>query len=126
MANSNDCWTLRGATVVDGTGSPAFAADVVVEGDRIASVGAGGGRGTVVDAAGLVVAPGFVDIHSHTDWIAPLPDGRELLAPNVLQGITTSVAGNCGISPAPLGPEFRRGAIERMLLAGLVTGGMGW
>jgi N-acyl-D-aspartate/D-glutamate deacylase len=121
-----NAWTLAGATIVDGTGGAPFTGDVVVEGDRIGSVGADGGRGTVLDANGLVVAPGFVDIHSHTDWIAPLPDGRELLAPNLLQGITTSVAGNCGISPAPLGDEFRRGSIERMLLAGLVTGGMGW
>jgi N-acyl-D-aspartate/D-glutamate deacylase len=119
-------WTLRGATIVDGTGAAAVVGNVVVEGDRLAAVGGTETGGTVVDAHGLVVAPGFVDIHSHTDWIAPLPEGRALLAPNVLQGITTSVAGNCGISPAPLGDEFRRGSIERMLLVGLVTGGMGW
>src|SRR5205814_1868074 len=78
----------------------------------------------VVD--GLVVTPGFVDVHSHTDWIAPLPDGRQLLSPNVSQGITTSVSGNCGISPAPLGDAARPGVLERMLLVGLVSHRLGW
>jgi N-acyl-D-amino-acid deacylase len=119
-------WTLAGATIVDGTGTEPYVGNVVIEDDRIASVDGGERRGTVIDATGLFAAPGFVDIHSHVDWIAPLPDGPALLAPNVQQGITTSVAGNCGISPAPLGDVFRRGAIERMLLAGLVTGELGW
>jgi N-acyl-D-amino-acid deacylase len=119
-------WTFAGATIVDGTGAEPYVGDVVIEADRIAAVGDGGRRGTVIDATGLIAAPGFVDIHSHLDWIAPLPDGPALLAPNVQQGITSSVAGNCGISPAPLGDEFRRGSIERMPLVGLVTGEMGW
>ena len=84
-----------------------LAGDVVIEGDRIAAIGHGERRGTVIDAAGLVAAPGFVDIHSHVDWIAPLADGPGLLEANVRQGITTSVAGNCGISPAPLGGSNR-------------------
>jgi N-acyl-D-amino-acid deacylase len=119
-------FTLCNATIVDGTGQPASTGDVVVRDDRIVSVGRGERQGTVLDVDGLVVAPGFVDIHSHTDWIAPLPDGRTLLAPNVCQGITTSVSGNCGISPAPLGDELRPGVLERMLLVGLVSHRLGW
>jgi N-acyl-D-amino-acid deacylase len=80
----------------------------------------------VLDVEGLVVAPGFIDIHSHDDWIAPLRDGPVLLGPNVQQGITTTAAGNCGITPAPLGDDIRLGAIERMLLVSTVTDRMGW
>jgi N-acyl-D-aspartate/D-glutamate deacylase len=80
----------------------------------------------VIDADGLVATPGFVDVHSHVDWIAPLPNGPELLEPNVRQGITTSLAGNCGISPAPLDDFPNRGALEQMLLVGSVTGELGW
>ena len=119
-------WTLTGATIVDGSGAPPRVGDIVIEGDRIASIGNGERRGTVVDADGLVATPGFVDIHSHVDWIAPLADGPELLAANVQQGITTSIAGNCGISPAPVGDFANRSALERMLLVGSVTGGLGW
>jgi N-acyl-D-aspartate/D-glutamate deacylase len=121
-----NAWTLAGATVVDGSGAPPRVADVVIEGDRIAAIGSAERRGRVVDAAGLVAAPGFVDIHSHTDWIAPLAEGPDLLGANVRQGITTSVAGNCGISPAPLGDSPALGVLERMLLVGSVSGGLGW
>ena len=70
-------WTLAGATVMDGTGSPGYTADVVIEADRIAGIGSGERRGTVIDAEGLVAVPGFVDIHSHVDWIAPLAAGPD-------------------------------------------------
>ncbi len=119
-------WTLAGVTIVDGTGAEPFYGNIVIEGDRIASAGTSERRGTVIDATGLVAVPGFVDIHSHLDWIAPLPNGPSLLAPNVQQGITTSVAGNCGISPAPLGEFTNRNAIDRMLLANLVSSELGW
>jgi N-acyl-D-amino-acid deacylase len=119
-------WTLAGATIVDGTGAEPFDGNIVIEGDRIASVGTSERLGTVIDATGLVAVPGFVDIHSHLDWIAPLRDGPSLLAPNLQQGITTSVAGNCGISPAPLGDFTNRDAIDRMLLANLVSSELGW
>jgi N-acyl-D-aspartate/D-glutamate deacylase len=80
-------WTLAGVTIVDGTGAEPFYGNIVIEGDRIASAGTSERRGTVIDATGLVAVPGFVDIHSHLDWIAPLPNGPSLLAPNVQQGI---------------------------------------
>jgi N-acyl-D-amino-acid deacylase len=118
--------TLRGGTIVDGTGAASFVGNVIVEDERVVEVGVSGIQGTVLDVDGLVVAPGFVDIHSHADWIAPLPEGGELLAASVRQGITTTAAGNCGISPAPLGKRFRRGAIEQMLLVDTVTDRLSW
>src|SRR5690606_37437471 len=89
---------------IDGTGAPRFRADLAVDHGRIAAVarpGALRARRTI-DAAGLAVAPGFIDIHSHSDWILVLPDHDRILAPLVAQGITTVVAGNCGHSPAPV------------------------
>jgi N-acyl-D-amino-acid deacylase len=119
-------WTLAGATIVDGTGAEPVHGNVVIEGDRIAAAGTSERRGNVIDATGLIAVPGFVDIHSHLDWIAPLSNGPDLVAPNVQQGITTSVAGNCGISPAPLGDFTNRDAIDRMLLANLVSSELRW
>ena len=59
---------IRGGTIVDGTGAPPFLGDIAVEGQHIAAVGAVGGKGRrEIDAAGLVVTPGFVDIHTHYD-----------------------------------------------------------
>jgi N-acyl-D-amino-acid deacylase len=119
-------WTLAGASIVDDTGAEPRVGNVVIEDDRIAAVGGEQRRGTVIDATGLIAAPGFVDIHSHVDWIVPLGDGPALLAPNLMQGITTAVAGNCGVSPAPLGDVFRRGEIERMPLVASISDAFGW
>jgi N-acyl-D-amino-acid deacylase len=95
---------IRGATVVDGTGTPGYAADVGVRGDRIAHVGPlGQARAEVeIDAVGKVAAPGFIDAHTHDDRL--LLSGPEM-TPKVSQGVTTVVSGNCGISlsPAPTG-----------------------
>jgi N-acyl-D-amino-acid deacylase len=95
---------IQGGSIVDGTGRPRFPADVGIEAGRIAALAVPGaltGRRTV-DASGLVVAPGFIDIHSHSDWVLPHPDHDAILAPLVRQGVTTLVAGNCGFSPAPV------------------------
>lgn len=94
---------LRNARVVDGTGSPWYRADVAITGDtivRIAPSIAGGAR-TIVDVQGRVVAPGFIDIHTHARrGIATTPT-----APNyVRQGVTTVIEGPDGSSPVPLGP----------------------
>ena len=92
---------LRGGTVIDGTGAARYASDVRIEDDRIAAIGPSlpAADATVIDATGLVVAPGFVDVHTHDDQIV-------LAAPSMLpktsQGVTTVVVGNCGISLAPL------------------------
>ena len=91
---------IRGAEIVDGTGAPRFEGDVAVDDGRIVRVGdLAGARGRAeVDARGLVLAPGFIDAHTHDDR-AMLSDGA--MAPKVSQGVTTVIAGNCGISLAP-------------------------
>jgi len=97
---------LRNARVVDGTGNPWFRADVAVDGGKISRVGRleGARARRVIDVEGRVVAPGFIDIHSHCDFIVPLPDQAEFLRHFVAQGITTLVVGNCGYAPAPINP----------------------
>lgn len=92
---------VSGGFVVDGTGVPGRIADVAVEGGRITAVGDLRDRRdeTVLDATGLVVAPGFVDLHSHSDLsILGHPAGTS----KVLQGVTTEVVGNCGLSVVPV------------------------
>lgn len=97
---------ITGGSIIDGSGRPRFPADLGLRGETLEVIAAPGSltgaRGRTIDAKGLAVAPGFVDIHSHTDWILTLPDHAEILAPMVAQGITTVVAGNCGFSPAPV------------------------
>ncbi len=95
---------LAGGRVIDGTGAPARAADVALRGDRIAAVGAPGSMSAPqrIDASGKVVAPGFIDVHTHDDnALLRIPD----MTMKVSQGVTTVVVGNCGISLAPLRPE---------------------
>ena len=98
----SDTTILAGGTVVDGGGAPRYTADVVLEGSRIAAVEPArsfrppGAR--VVDISGLTLAPGFIDVHSHSDNAPFLPDPD---VSKILQGVTTDVVGNCGMSPAP-------------------------
>ncbi len=92
---------LRGGTVIDGTGAPRFVADVRVLDGRIAEVGENlPVRGaSVIDATGRIVAPGFIDVHTHDDqMVLASPE----MLPKISQGVTTVVVGNCGISLAPL------------------------
>jgi len=93
-------WILRGGTVIDGTGGPRRRADVAVTGDRIAAVGkvAKSTGAREIDASGLVVAPGFIDVHTHDDRALLASD----MAAKASQGVTTVITGNCGISLAPL------------------------
>jgi len=90
--------------VIDGTGRPAFVADLAIAGDRIAAIGnlASHKARKVIAAAGLTVAPGFIDIHSHSDYMLLMDPEYDS---NLLQGITTEVSGNCGFSPVPLGEK---------------------
>ena len=93
---------IRGGTVVDGSGSPGRVADVAVAGGVISEIGPDLQGERVLDASGCVVAPGFIDIHTHYDaqvfW-------DPALRPSSYQGVTTVVAGNCGFTIAPTRPE---------------------
>lgn len=120
---------IRGARVVDGTGAPAFTADVAVKDGRIADVGritAPAAR--VIDADGLTLTPGFIDIHTHYDGQASW-DGE--LAPTSLNGVTTIAMGNCGVGFAPARPAMHEALIA--LLEGVedipgtaLTEGLTW
>ena len=89
---------IRGGTVIDGTGAPGVASDVLVQDGRIAGIGSGLSGDRELDARGAVVAPGFIDIHTHYDaqvfW-------DPALTPSCFHGVTTVVAGNCGFTIAP-------------------------
>src|SRR3954471_6950672 len=93
-------FVIRNGQVADGTGKKLFAADVALKGDRIAAVEAPGSLhgDNEVDAAGLIVAPGFIDVHTHDD--TALID-NPTMAMKASQGVTTVVCGNCGASAAP-------------------------
>ena len=105
---------VRGATVVDGSGAPGFEADVAVDGDRIVAVGPTSGSGaTELDGRGLVLAPGWIDTHTHLDasqfW-------DPFLTPCSRYGVTTVVLANCGYALAPLtSAEQREYVIEALV-----------
>ena len=96
------CETLiRGAEVVDGTGAPAMQADVAIDGVRIVAVGSleRWQAAETIDATGLTLSPGFIDVHTHDDTnVVRTPE----MWPKLSQGVTTVVVGNCGISAAPV------------------------
>ena len=90
---------LRNGRIVDGTGSPWYRGDVAVDDDRLAAVGSVEDDGDVeLDIDGAVVAPGFIDIHTHSDFT--LPANREAHS-KIRQGVTLEIVGNCGTSAAP-------------------------
>jgi N-acyl-D-amino-acid deacylase len=93
---------IRGGTLFDGTGEPGVAGDLAIEGGRIAGIGhvAGSAR-RVIDAGGLAVAPGFIDIKTHSDFTLPINPKAES---KVRQGVTTEIVGHCGFSVAPALP----------------------
>jgi N-acyl-D-aspartate/D-glutamate deacylase len=94
---------IRGGTIVDGSGAPPREGDVAIDGDRIAAVGARAGRARRdVDAKGLLVTPGWVDIHTHYDGQAMWDP---YLTPSSWHGVTTVVMGNCGVGFAPARPD---------------------
>src|SRR3954447_27071651 len=106
---------IVGGTVVDGTGADRFTGDIGVQDGKIVAVKRGGGlegeAAETIDATGKVVAPGFVDIHTHYDGQATWD---ELLEPSSQHGVTTIVAGNCGVGFAPVRPGSEDWLIELM------------
>jgi N-acyl-D-aspartate/D-glutamate deacylase len=104
---------IKNGTLVDGTGAPARRADVAITGGRIAEIGrVTDGAATVIDAAGLVVAPGFIDPHTHYDaqicW-----DGA--VTPSSWHGVTSVIMGNCGVGIAPCKPKAREVAMRDLV-----------
>ena len=99
---------IRNGRVVDGTGNPWFRADVAITGDRIERVDRGRLVGreatTIIDAEGMCVCPGFIDMHAHPDLTILYKEVQDY---KLRQGVTTEVSGNCGFTAAPLNPETR-------------------
>jgi N-acyl-D-aspartate/D-glutamate deacylase len=103
---------IRGGTIVDGTGAPAFTGDIAIEGDRIVQVGeVEGPARREIDATGLLVTPGWVDIHTHYDGQATWDP---VMAPSSWHGVTTAIMGNCGVGFAPVRPGQEPFLIELM------------
>jgi N-acyl-D-amino-acid deacylase len=115
---------IRGGRVVDGSGSPWVRADVGLIGGKIAAVGnlEGAEAAIQVDAGGKVVAPGFIDCHSHSDWSLLANRGCDS---TVMQGVTTEVVGNCGMSYAPVSP-LNRARLETDVARTSPGAGVGW
>src|SRR6059036_2107464 len=105
---------ITGGTIVDGTGADRFVGDVAVKDGVIVEVASGvldGDAAETIDARGLLVTPGFVDIHTHYDGQATWDP---VLEPSASHGVTTVVAGNCGVGFAPVHPGDESMLIEMM------------
>src|SRR6266436_3779879 len=110
---------IRGGTVIDGSGKPGERADVAIAGGHIAAIGRDlpPDAAKIVDAGGLTVTPGFIDIKTHSDFVLPINPKAES---KVRQGVTTEIIGHYGFSVAPVLP----GKTE--LLADYLSGGAPW
>ncbi|MBW2292689.1 MAG: amidohydrolase family protein, partial [Deltaproteobacteria bacterium] len=96
-----DTW-IRGGTIIDGTGTPRFEADLGIRDGVIVAVGSTGEPGgREISARGLLVTPGWVDVHTHYDGQV---DWDPYLTPSLWHGVTTVVMGNCGVGFAPVSP----------------------
>ena len=100
---------LRNGKIIDGTGSAAAEGHLLIEDDKISAVLKKGAEApdadNVIDVAGCVISPGFIDMHSHSDWLMSDEGHPKLMKHFIEQGITTVVGGNCGFSPAPIHQE---------------------
>src|SRR5712691_7656957 len=110
---------IRGGTVIDGSGRPGEGADVAIAGGRIARIAPAlaGDAARIIEAAGLAVTPGFIDIKTHSDFTLPINPKAES---KVRQGVTTEIIGHCGFSVAPVLPG------KAQLLADYLSGGAPW
>jgi len=103
---------IRGGTIIDGTGKPAFTGDLAIDGERIVGVGGRQGPGRrEIAATGLLVTPGWVDAHTHYDGQAMWDP---LLVPSCWHGVTTAIFGNCGVGFAPVRLQHRAALMELM------------
>ncbi|HUA35736.1 MAG TPA: D-aminoacylase [Candidatus Binataceae bacterium] len=101
---------IRNGTIVDGSGAPRFHGDVAIKDGRISALidpadAAQSTAAKTIDATDRIIAPGFIDLHSHSDWVVPIPEHARTLRPFLMQGVTTLVGGNCGFSVAPIRRE---------------------
>ena len=115
---------IAGGWLIDGTGNPAFRGDVAIEGDRIVDIGRleGAEAARVIDAEGLVVTPGLIDAHSHSDWtVLSNPTAESAIR----QGVTSEIVGNCGIGLAPVSPASR-GVTDTLLHSYAYDGDATW
>ncbi len=94
---------LKNGIIIDGHNHPAYKADLLIEGERIKEIGNEGDADTSIDCSNLVIAPGFIDIHSHYDFSYMVD---KYAAASVMQGITTEVVANCGLGLAPMNPRL--------------------
>ena len=106
---------IKNGRIVDGTGTAAYLADIAIENGKIESIGTALGTNfdCVIDATDMVVCPGFIDIHSHTDiTITENPNAESIIR----QGVTTEIVGNCGMSAAPLTTAFMSQLKDRLTI----------
>ena len=120
-------YLFRNATIVDGSGSPPFRGDVALAGSKIAALAPriDGGAVQVVDASGLVLAPGFIDIHGHSDTTIHRRPGLQSKA---FQGVTLEVTGNCGLGVFPVADDRRQELVDYLRLHDfhLPADGLAW
>jgi len=119
---------ISGGTIIDGSGEPGFAADIAIANGKIAAIGQGLEGRERLDATGAIVAPGFIDVHTHYD---PQVLWDRELTPSSWHGVTSVVAGNCGFSVAPVKPEGREiliGTLEKVedMDADAMRSGIDW
>jgi N-acyl-D-aspartate/D-glutamate deacylase len=100
---------IKNGVIIDGTGRPGFRTDLLLRGGRIEAIGSLPDPQVlpVIDADGLTLTPGFIDAHTHADYILADEDSVKYMEPFVRQGITTMITGNCGGSPAPANKRVR-------------------
>ena len=105
-------FVIRGGSILDGTGADAFTGDIAIDGERLTAVGGKAGPGKrEIDADGLLITPGWVDVHTHYDGQATWDP---VLAPSSWHGVSTILFGNCGVGFAPVRKDHRSGLIDLM------------